>query len=64
VLDTEGAVAQNQIVEFNVTSAITGDGLFCFGIDNTGGNVLYHSREAGASRPEFRITTGCACALP
>jgi hypothetical protein len=64
VLDSEGPVLQDQVVEFDVTTAITGDGVFCFGIDNLGGNVLYHSREAASSRPEFRITAGCACNPP
>jgi hypothetical protein len=64
VLDSEGAVFQDQVVEFDVTQAIKEDGEFCFGIDNPGGNVLYHSREASLSGPSFRIVTGCGCTLP
>src|SRR5437870_4780328 len=34
VLSSVGAVALNQVVDFDVTGAIPGDGTYCFAIDN------------------------------
>jgi hypothetical protein len=58
--DSEGAVTQNQLVEFNVTSLVPGDGTYCFVIDTTSTNVaVYHSRQASSAsnRPTFLVDT-------
>jgi hypothetical protein len=56
VLDTKAAVAIGQVVDFNVTSAIHGDGTYCFVIDNTSTDgVDYQSREAGAGAPQLLV---------
>ena len=49
---TLGAVAQGQGVEFDVTSAIPGDGTYCFAIDSLSTDgVDYNSREATTGKP-------------
>ncbi len=66
LLDTKGAVALNQLVDFNVTAAITGDGTYCFAIDtpSTDG-VDYTSKEGtAANRPVLEVTAVCPCAPP
>jgi hypothetical protein len=58
VLSTLGAVALGQVVEFDVTSAIQGDGVHCFGIESPSADgVRYNSREA-AGKPEVIIGVG------
>ena len=58
VLDSFGAVTLGQYFEVDVTSAITGDGTFSFGIDNSSSDAAkYDSREA-SNPPELVITTG------
>jgi cysteine-rich repeat protein len=66
VLDTEGAVNSNQIVDFNITDAIAGSGDVCLAIDSTSTNgVDYVSRQgATASRPQVLLNLGCACTVP
>jgi hypothetical protein len=57
ILATLGAVAQAQQVEFDVTSTIPGDGVYCFAIDSTSSDgVDYNSRESSAQRPSLLIT--------
>ncbi len=57
VIQTLGAVARNQVVEFNLTSAIPGDGTYCFAIDSTSDDgVDYRSREASSGRPQLLLT--------
>src|SRR5438874_2108778 len=52
VLATVGAVAQGQTVDFDVSSAIHGDGVYCFALDTIStDSALYNSREAAARRP-------------
>jgi hypothetical protein len=63
VLSSVGTVSENQVVEFNVTSAVAGDGTYCFVIDTTSSNgVDYNSREASPSsvRPTFVIQVSAA----
>ena len=56
VLDSNGPVAPNQTVEFDVTSVVPGDGTYCFAIDNLSSDgVDYNSREATAGAPEFVV---------
>src|SRR5206468_2169460 len=51
VLATLGAVALGERVEFDVTPAVSGDGLFCFALESPSADgVRYNSREAGAVR--------------
>ena len=52
VLSTAGPVQLNQVVTFDVTSAITGDGVYCFALDSASINgVKYNSRESAGQRP-------------
>ena len=53
-----GSVAQGQVVDFNVTGAIThGDGTYCLALDTNSSNaVRYTAREAGAGGPAIRLT--------
>jgi hypothetical protein len=65
VLFTAGAVAKNQVVDFPVTSAIPGDGTFCFALDSPSTNGAdYKSREAASGQPQLLITGSCACGVP
>lgn len=58
-LDTYGAVGDNQWVEYDVTSAVTGNGIYSFGIKSTSSDSVYfYSREiSGAQKPQLVITT-------
>src|SRR5947209_692186 len=59
VLSSVGAVALNQVVDFDVTGAIPGDGTYCFAIDNPSSNGAdYNAREGGVAHPAVLITTG------
>jgi len=62
-IDTEGAVVQGQVVDFDVSSVVTADGDYCFAVDNpAGADVLYYSREAATGRPQIRVDGACTCA--
>jgi len=51
-LATLGAVAIGQVADFDVTSAIPGDGVYCFAIDTTStDSAIYNSREGAVQRP-------------
>ena len=55
-LATLGAVAARQVVDFNVTSAIRGDGVYCFAIDTTSTDgVDYNSREGTGQHPTLVV---------
>jgi len=59
VLDAPaGSVAQGQVVDFDVTRAITaGDGTYCVALDTLSSNgVDYVPREAGANGPAVLVT--------
>jgi myo-inositol-hexaphosphate 3-phosphohydrolase len=57
VLGTVGAVARNQIVEFDVTGAIPGDGVFCLALDSLSDDGTdYRSREATSGGPTVLLT--------
>ncbi len=44
-------------IEFNITRAITGDGLYCFALEGSSRNgVSYRSREAAENSPEVVMT--------
>jgi len=56
-LATLGAVAPGQLVDFDVSSAIPGDGVYCFATDTTSTDgVDYNSRESSLTRPALAIT--------
>ena len=64
VLAAVGKVALKQGVEFDITPAIHGDGVYCFSIDTTStDNVNYNSREATTGKPSVAITVApdCGC---
>ncbi|MCP4248356.1 MAG: alkaline phosphatase, partial [bacterium] len=59
VLDTAGPVTPGDVVEFDVTPAITGDGTYGFALVSTVANaVVYQSREAGSGGPQLIVTFG------
>src|SRR5207249_1278776 len=54
VLATAGAVALGQVVDFDVTGAIQGDGVYCFALESPSADgVRYNSREAAAGKPQL-----------
>jgi PKD repeat protein len=55
-LATLGAVSTGTWVEWNVTSAVTGDGLLSLAVRNSGGSGNYSSRE-GANPPQLIVTS-------
>ena len=58
VLSSVGTVVVDQLVDFNVTSAIPGDGTYCFAIDSLSTNgVDYNSREGALAHPTVLLTT-------
>ncbi|MCB9157720.1 MAG: PKD domain-containing protein [Caldilineaceae bacterium] len=57
-LDTLGAVNSDQWVEYNVTAAITGNGLVSFALDTTSSNSLLFSSKEGAHAPELIVIYG------
>jgi hypothetical protein len=59
VLATQGTVALNQIVDFDVTSAVSGDGTYDFAVDSTSTDgVRYRTREATNGWPILILTLG------
>jgi hypothetical protein len=59
VLAALGPVARSAVVEFDVTSAVGGDGVYCFALDNLSTDgVDYNSRESsiGLERPTFVVS--------
>src|SRR5439155_10101647 len=62
VLAVLGAVAQGQTVDFDVTPAIAGDGVYCFALDTIStDSALYSSREATVGTPQVAVTAVCPC---
>ena len=56
--DTEGSVTVGQVVELDVTSAVTGNGTFSFGLKNSSTTTVQYSSEEGATKPQLVIQTG------
>jgi len=55
-------VAQGQVVDFDVTSAVPGDGVYCFALDTLStDSALYNSREATVGKPQVAVTAVCPC---
>jgi hypothetical protein len=57
-LDVKGAVAFGEIVEFDLTTAITGNGTFSFALSNDHFDAVKYSSKEGIRAPELVITTG------
>ena len=63
VLATAGSAAQGRVIDFDVSAAIHGDGVYCFALDTPStDSVIYNSREAAAGKPEVAVTAVCPCA--
>jgi hypothetical protein len=57
--DDKGAIATNSWVEYDVTSFVTSNGTYSFGLTGTSSDgVDIYSREAATLRPELVVTTG------
>lgn len=56
-LDTVGAVDVGQWVEWDVTAALTGNGIYSFGLRNGHKNAVVYSSRNGTNAPELVITT-------
>src|SRR3989454_5568955 len=56
VLAQQGAVTMNQAVDFDVTTAVVGDGTYSFALESSARDaVWYQSRQARSGRPELRV---------
>jgi hypothetical protein len=61
VLEEIGAVDRRDIVRFDLMPAISGDGIYCFGIDSPSTDgTRYDSREATTGRPVVEIDVATA----
>jgi hypothetical protein len=55
-LSSIGAVATNTWIEFDVTAALAGNGMYAFGLQTTSANdARYSSKEASSNQPELVI---------
>src|SRR5437763_1748790 len=55
-LATLGACATGQVVDFDVSPAIPGDGVYCFAIDTTStDSAIYNSREGSGVPPALEV---------
>ncbi|MFQ5604354.1 MAG: IPT/TIG domain-containing protein, partial [bacterium] len=59
-LHSAGQVNLNQIVEFDVTAAILGNGTYSFAVKNASSDIVIYSSKEGPTAPEMVITTGSA----
>ncbi len=62
-LDAKGAVAIGQWVEFDVTPAITGDGIYSFGLTSSTGNIAGYTSRESTTPPELVIGDGAVASL-
>ncbi|MGH7895158.1 MAG: DUF7594 domain-containing protein, partial [Candidatus Binatia bacterium] len=59
-LASRGPVTTNQVVDFDVTAAVNGNGTYDFAlVTSTTDSLRYRSREAASGKPELVITQGC-----
>lgn len=59
VLNASGAVTTSSWAEIDVTSYITGDGLYSFGVTTTSNNpIRFRTKEASSNSPQLVIETG------
>ncbi len=63
LLSKLGSVTAGQTVEYDVTAAITSDGIYSFAIKNSSGDVLKFSSKEGTKVPELEIQTGTSTAI-
>jgi len=62
VLASVGAIEPVQMVDFDVTGAIAGDGIYSFGIEAGSSNLaIFRSREAAVGQPELVVFTRRSC---
>jgi hypothetical protein len=54
-LASVGAVTVGQWVEFDVTAAVTGNGIYSFGLRNTHGDLIKYSSKQGTNPPQLVI---------
>ncbi len=60
-LGSLGPVSMNIWYEFNVTSAVTRNGTFAFGLTSPAADAAYYdTREAGATAPQLVVTTAAS----
>lgn len=59
-LSSAGSVLVNQVVVFDVTAAISGNGTYSFGLKNYSSTVVQYSSKEGSIKPELVIQTGGA----
>jgi hypothetical protein len=57
-LSSAGTVSVNTWVELDVTVAVTGDGIYSFGLKNTSADAVFYSSKEGVKAPELIIQTG------
>nr|NIR47425.1 DNRLRE domain-containing protein [candidate division KSB1 bacterium]NIR69995.1 DNRLRE domain-containing protein [candidate division KSB1 bacterium]NIS23018.1 DNRLRE domain-containing protein [candidate division KSB1 bacterium]NIT69876.1 DNRLRE domain-containing protein [candidate division KSB1 bacterium]NIU23525.1 DNRLRE domain-containing protein [candidate division KSB1 bacterium] len=57
-LSSVGAVSFGQAAEFDVTTAIVGDGIYSFAVKNNSTDLANYSSKEGFSQPELVISTG------
>jgi len=57
-LSSIGAVTGGSVIEFDVASAITGNGTFSFAIKNNSSDLISYSSKEGANPPELVIVSG------
>jgi hypothetical protein len=62
LLSTVGSVTVGQVVEFDVTAAITGDGTYSFGLKNSSSTEVQYSSKEGSTKPELVIQFGLGAA--
>jgi hypothetical protein len=62
-LDATGAVAVGQTVEFDVTAAVTGNGVLSFAIKNNSSDILRYRPRELSNPPQLIIVTGSALKL-
>jgi hypothetical protein len=56
ILASAGRVAPGNVVRFDVSPAVSGDGTYCFALDTqSSDNVQYNSREGSSQRPAFVV---------
>jgi PKD repeat protein len=61
-LATKGSIGANQWVEYDVTSAVRGDGAVAFGLSTASSNSGYFSSREGSSPPQLVVQTGAPTA--
>jgi hypothetical protein len=55
-LDSAGAATDGQWVEFDVTTAVSGNGLVSFGISSGSRDVVIYSSKEGPNVPELCVS--------